>query len=951
MKIEMTFLRGQVARRIFFLFMIASLIPISLLILLSFGQINNLISKHQNDQLKQTNKQYGITVLDRLLLLKSQLDWIAQNSRQQDLPISLIENSNFKLKSDQGFKNIGILTEINEPEFLIGQSENIKKLIESEQHYLKAANTILTSDVHSNHSARIFLVRVLDPHRLNQGALVAEIDQSYLWGDIDSIGPEIQLCVFNESNKPLFCSHHEYDSDIEQALKSNSSTSGQISWRTDTGEELLTNYWSLFLKPNFLIQKWTIVTTQSKADVLSPIAEFKSIFAFVILLTLAIVALLSVHQIRRNLIPLEKLLEGIQHISNKQFNKPIEVASNDEFEELASSINTMAVQIDKQFQILSTMADIDQIILSTLKIEDIIKIVLNRTHEIIPYDAISITVIDRNNNYLCRTYAHDPMFREKIIVEEFDITLAEYRALIDNNDYLLINEQSPLPAYLAPLKKSGAILFLILPIVFKEEASAMICLAYQKTLNLSEEEILLARDFTNRVAVALSNANWEEQLYYMAHYDTLTTLPNRLLLKDRLQQALARAERQKTVVAILFIDLDRFKYINDSLGHMAGDALLCKAAQRLSLCLRSEDTISRIGGDEFVIMISHFGNTQELLSITTTVAKKIITELSMPFTINEREVYSTASVGIACYPDDGQTANELLKNADSAMYHAKSAGKNTYQFYSRLLNAAALERLDMENNLRHALNRAEFELYYQPKVETHSQKICGAEVLLRWNHPQLGRVSPARFIPLCEEIGLIIAVGDWVIQTACKQAKIWRDQGFPALRMAVNLSPLQFRQPDLPKQIMNALMLSELSASCLELEITESAAMEDIDKTISTLEAFKNMGLHLSIDDFGTGYSSLSYLKRFPIHTLKIDQSFIRNLNASFEDAAIVKSIVTLAHSLRLSVVAEGVETKAQFDYLYHLDCDEVQGYLLSPPLSAEEFGKLLSETAVFDIA
>ena len=331
--------------------------------------------------------------------------------------------------------------------------------------------------------------------------------------------------------------------------------------------------------------------------------------------------------------------------------------------------------------------------------------------------------------------------------------------------------------------------------------------------------------------------------------------------------------------------------------------------------------------------------------MTTAITKKIIFELSAPFVIDDREIYSTASIGIACYPTDGQTSHELLKNADSAMYHAKSIGKNNYQFYSKILNAAALERLDMENSLRRALERCEFELYYQPKIQTTTGAICGAEALLRWNHPQKGRVSPAQFIPLCEEIGLIIAIGEWIIQTVCTQVKNWHDQGFSSLRIPINLSPLQFRQPDLIKKVETILAIAGLDPDKLEFEITESVAIEDIDKTIATLKAFKNMGLHLSIDDFGTGYSSLSYLKRFPIHNLKIDQSFIRNLHTSFEDAAIVKSIITLAHSLKLRVIAEGVETQEQLAYLQGLDCDEIQGYLFSPPISADAFSKLLAST------
>lgn len=948
MKIELTFLRSKVARRTCLLFIISSVIPVTLLILLSFWQVNHLLSKQQHEQLRYASKQYGMAVLERLLLLNNQMGWIAERYRQENVTHNLIENDKLILKASQGFKQIKLIASTKQTASPWENSEKMAMLIQEEQNYLKAGNSIITSDSQSRFSSSIFLLKMLDPQHPNEGVLVGEIDQTYLWGNTESLGPEMQLCVLDEVNRALFCSHQEYEFSPEQIFKFNTSSSGQFAWHDRNHEEFLINYWSLFLKPNFLVQKWTVITSQSKTNILVPIADFRNVFAFVVTLTLAIVALLSVYQIRRNLIPLEKLMEGIQHIANKKFNKPVEVSSGDEFEELAASVNNMAVRIDKQFHTLSTMADIDQHILSTLKIEDIIKIVLTRIHEIIPFDYISMTVIDQNHNNSGQTYTRSDLFREKITVDALEITLLEYQALMDNQNFLLIVNHKNLPSYLSSLHKLGAISFLILPIMLKEKVSAMICFGYRMMLALEEEDILLARDVTNRVAVALSNASWEEQLYYMAHFDALTKLPNRLLLQDRLHQALARAERQKSFVAVLFIDLDRFKYVNDSLGHIAGDLLLCQVAQRLNNNLRSEDTISRLGGDEFVIVISHYEHIQESLSVTTTIAKKIMADLAIPFIIHGREIYSTASIGIACYPTDGETTNELIKNADSAMYHAKSIGKNNYQFYSKILNAAALERLDMENSIRHALGRREFELYYQPKIDTRSKQICGAEALLRWNHPQKGRVSPAQFIPLSEEIGLIISIGEWIIHTACMQAKIWQEQGFSALRIAVNLSPLQFRQSNLVKQVKNALDEIGLSYSKLELEITESAAMEDFDTTLATLGTLKSMGLHLSIDDFGTGYSSLSYLKRFPIHTLKIDQSFIRNLNTSFEDAAIVKSIITLAHSLKLNVVAEGVETKEQFDYLCKHECDEIQGYLFSPPVSADEFTKLLASKTSF---
>ena len=947
MKIEITFLRSKVAQRIFLLFIISALVPVILLVVLSFNQINHWLTNQQSEQLKQKSKSYGISLLDRLLLLKTQLDWTAQNFRSTDQSTNLETNPRHTLKTTYGFNKITLILDLQQFAASLANNEKLSKLTHDGNDHLRTGGSILFGDHPPAFPPKIFLFQLLDPQAPQRGTLVGEIDLAYLWGDTDSLDSETQFCILDESGKLLFCSLQDHEISFQQASTLNKSLTNQLIWHTQNNKEFLASYWAVFFKPNFFISKWTVVAAQSKVSLLSPIKDFSDIFGFIILLTLAIVAWLSVHQIRRNLIPLEKLMEGVQRIANKDFKKPVDVKSGDEFEELADSVNHMAVQIDKQFHLLSTMANIDQLILSTLKIEDIIKIVLTRTHEIIAYDCISVIVREGNLTTACRIYTLIELSRETITADTLELSSAECKNLFLNQNHFLISGEG-LPSYLASLEKLDAISFLVLPIILKEELSAIVCLGYRKLLTLKEDDILLARDFVNRVAVALSNANWEEQLYYMAHYDNLTGLPNRLLLKDRLQQVLALAERKKSFVAVLFIDLDRFKHVNDSLWHLAGDLLLCEVAQRLVKNLRREDTIARLGGDEFVIVVSHFENIQESLAVTTVITKKIIFYLSTPFVINDREVYSTASIGIACYPTDGQTSHELLKNADSAMYHAKSIGKNNYQFYSKILNAAALERLDMENSLRRALERREFELYYQPKIQATTGKICGAEALLRWNHPQKGQISPAQFIPLCEEIGLIVSIGEWVIQTACTQVKNWQDRGLSSLRVAINLSPLQFRQPDLIKKIETILDAVGLDSSKLEFEITESVAIEDIDKTIITLNTFKNMGLHLSIDDFGTGYSSLSYLKRFPIHNLKIDQSFIRNLHTSFEDAAIVKSIITLAHSLKLRVIAEGVETQEQFVYLRSLDCDEIQGYLFSPPISADAFTKLLASKNTF---
>ncbi len=940
MKIEIAFLRSKVARRIFLLFILSSLLPVLLLAFLSLRQVNVFTTNQQHEHLKEISKNYGLSLLDRFLFLKTKINWVAQILIEENLPINLNMIRGFKsIKAINfnGTKNII---------YTLNDSEKLLTLIKTEINHLKSGNSIIISDYFPHLSSKVFLFRLIDKNYPEKGILIGEIDLSYLWGDIDSLGSEINLCVIDESNRALFCSHGEQKLDPNNLIKINQYYSGSFTWYDSNNEELISNYWSIFLEPNFAVKKWTVITSKLKYNILLPISDFKNIFALVMLLTITIVAFFSIHQIRKNLIPIEKIMDGIKYLSNKDFKHTVEVDSGDEFEDLANSFNKMAARIDKQFHTLSTMSDIDQLILSNLRIEDIIRIVLSRMHEIVSFDSISMTIIDHNNHSSCRTYINDEFCREKITVHDLEITLEAYQKLIENK-YIIITNKENLPGYFSSVKMLDNNSFLIVPGTIKDEVSIVIGLGYKNLSNFTEEDILLVQDFTNHVAVAVSNATWEEQLYHMAHYDSLTGLPNRMLMRDRLQQNLAKSERKKSFLAVLFIDLDRFKYVNDSLGHLAGDLLLCSVSKRLIKILRAEDTISRFGGDEFVVLISNFQSIHELLSVTTTIAKKVIADLSKPFDINNYEIHSTASIGIACYPNDGQTANELLKNADSAMYYAKSNGKNNYQFYSKVLNAEALERLELENSLHHALDRCEFEIYYQPKIETRSRKICGAEALLRWNHPQKGWISPAQFIPIAEELGLIIPIGEWIIHTVCTQVKSWQSQGFSSLRVAINLSPLQFRHSSLIKNIRNALDLIGLSPSTLEFEITEGAAMTDVGHTIKIMNTFKNMGLYLSIDDFGTGYSSLSYLKRFPIDTLKIDQSFVRNLGTSSEDMAIVRSIIALAHSLNLSVVAEGVETEEQFDYLYNHECNEIQGYLFSPPIPADKFTKLLNPEAI----
>ncbi len=432
----------------------------------------------------------------------------------------------------------------------------------------------------------------------------------------------------------------------------------------------------------------------------------------------------------------------------------------------------------------------------------------------------------------------------------------------------------------------------------------------------------------------------EQMLYFLANHDQLTALPNRNLFSEHLTMAVAQAARSGEKVATLFIDLDRFKNVNDTLGHQIGDSLLQQVARRFRGCLRESDVVARLGGDEYTVMVRPIRDLQEVAAC----AQKLLNVLALPFEVDWHELFVTGSVGISIYPDDAGDAAALLKNADIAMYRSKEQGKNTYQFFSNEATAASFEHLMLETSLRRALEREEFVLHFQPIVDLRGDRVTSMETLIRWQHPDLDMISPARFIPLAEETGLILPIGQWVLEQACRQAKKMHDQGFDGLRVAVNLSPKQFRQRDLARSIGRVLEQFGLDPGCLELEVTESSVMDNADAAIRTLHALKDMGVHLSIDDFGTGYSSLSYLKRFPIDALKVDKSFVRDITSDQDDAAITSAVIAMGHSLRLTIIAEGVETEEQLAFLRERQCNKVQGYLFGRPMPAERMSALLRE-------
>jgi diguanylate cyclase (GGDEF)-like protein len=430
------------------------------------------------------------------------------------------------------------------------------------------------------------------------------------------------------------------------------------------------------------------------------------------------------------------------------------------------------------------------------------------------------------------------------------------------------------------------------------------------------------------------------EIEHLAYHDQLTGLPNRPLFMDRLIVSLAQAHRGQQKLAVFFLDLDRFKDINDSLGHTVGDTLLKGVAERVRRCTREGDTVARFGGDEFTLLIPKIENIEDAAKI----AQKIIETLKIPFLVNDRELFVTTSIGVSLYPIDGTDPETLVRNADTAMYRAKEQGRDNYQLYAPAMNAQAVERLALENMLRKALSHKELVLFYQPQIDASTRAVVGLEALVRWRHPEMGMVAPAHFISVAEKSGLIVPIGEWVLRTACRQLKTWQRKIDPEITVAVNLSARQFQQPDLVAMIRSAIDETGIEPCCLEVEITESNAMQNAEHTMYILRELKAIGVRISMDDFGTGYSSLNYLKRFPIDTLKLDRSFIKDVNTDANDAAIVTAVIQMAHSLNLKVVAEGVEREDQLEFLTRQRCDIIQGYLFSKPLPVDQLETFMSE-------
>jgi len=912
-------LRSRVARRLLALFLVCAVLPLVAISALTLRHVSDRLQEQSQARLRQASKAGGMALVTRLGDLERWMAWAAR----EELAGRPVAGSPRALPAEVAA--LAWWRPGAAPEALVGTPPAPRPLDARERAHLERGTALLrTLRTPSGRREPLLLRRVpAAPGAL----LVARLESRELFRlAVESGLPPLARYAVLDGHGQRLGAATDWPPEAARRIAAES-PSGELAFE-GPGERWLGGWWSVFLKPNYLTPHWTVVLAEPESAVLAPVASFQLLFPMGVALCLCLVSLLLLHRMRQQMRPLEALREGTRRIADRDFDVALDVRSGDEFEELARSFNAMAARLRAQFRTLGQMIALDRRILASTEERRILETVATGVRSVVDCDeAVLLLEPEESRQWVA-------VWSGRGGSERVPAPSAEERAALEGAPEALEPGADGWGGPLVePLRRAHPGSWLLLPLFVERRLAGAMALAGE----LGAEGVAVARQVADQVGVAISNARSAERSRILASYDTLTGLPNRLLFKERLGQAALRLTTPESLLGVYLIDLDGFKRINDTLGHEAGDALLRAVADRLRGTL-APGTLARLGADEFAAVVVDPPDPDALART----ARRILSVLEAPFHIGGRDLFLTASVGLAVGPADGRDADRLLRNADAAVIHAKGRAGSDFRFYRPSMNEAAVERLELENRLRRGVERGEFQVYYQPLVEAMGLEVAGAEALVRWQDPEHGMISPGAFIPLAEETGLIVPLGREILRTACRDVRrLEREEGV-ALRVSVNLSVRQLSDPTLLRSLDDALSESGLPAERLVLEITESMLMDPDDEARGILEALRERGVGLAIDDFGTGYSSLGYLKHFRVDHLKIDRTFVNDVTRNADDAAITGTIIAMGHGLGLRVVAEGVETEEQLAFLRENRCDLLQGFLFSPPLPLDGFRKLL---------
>lgn len=904
-------LKSQVGRRLFIRFLLAAMLPMVGMALFTYYHVNQLLLDNEYRRLKQDSKAYGMSLIAGLNSRTSQLQHhVSHISPQARINADALE----------GFASLTRHSVVARPD-----------LSQADRNQLSLGRPLIRLSM-----ANPGLIFVLDSEG---NVITGAIDAQALWKN-DS-APE-NYCVIDTSFSPLYCSPDLLPPDQAAWPQLRSGiNSGIFPWRqSDT--EYLGAYWQAHLTPAYNHPGFIILVASHKADALADLSYFRLVFPAIVILALALAAWLASNQIRRQMEPLERLNEGTRRLAAGDFNVALPELGSDEFGNLAQAFNHMSDSLRYKFYMLNMLAELDRAILNASEMDYVIQAVLGHMRQAIPCDSAGILRLDADGRGILLTAQKSA---DGLPGEACKTTLAmsEMPDIDITQACQVLDLTARRPGCFAKLSTQPLTLAYLFPVSVNGRLDSILILGFIKPPREAEEIVKAGISLADRLAVTASNMAWEEKLYHQAHYDALTDLPNRVLLRDRIEQAMLRSDREHTSVAAMLIDLDNFKQVNDSLGHSAGDALLVECAQRLGKLSRRSDTVARLGGDEFLFLVPDV--TRDRIETTAVeIVQKIVATLAAPASICERQLTIRGSIGIAFYPDNASGFEDLLKMADAAMYEAKRGKTGGFSFYSEQMNQAVQARFELTQELRAAIENGELLLHYQPKVDASSHRIVGAEALVRWNSPKRGLVSPGHFLPLLNEMGLGDWLGEWVLNTACVQAMAWQSRGLPPILMSVNVSPANFKNGSIVQLVRDALARSGLRPEHLELEILEETAITSFAEVHAILTQLREMKVHIALDDFGTGYTSLVYLSQIPANILKIDRAFISNLLSNPRQKTLLLHIIGMAKVLDYTVVAEGVEELSQLEMLRDMNCDIIQGYLFSKPLAADAFALCLSQ-------
>ncbi len=919
-----------VSRRLFILFILSAFLPLAVIALLSLTQVRSLLLQQGEQRLAAMAKSYGMTLFERLLIAADVGTSVAYKPLAALPPDALALRTFRSLAMVTGGKEVVL---IGAPQAMALSAAALGRLAEGKPVVIVAG---------TNAEPRIFLGSPLS--RLSAGYVIGELRPEYLWGPADEVPTATEFCVIeDQSAAPLHCPAPIEEVALRSLSASTPSAIKEATW--SRGQEAIRSLsWSQFMVAGFGTPDWIVVASQPEGHQLARVLEFRRLFIPVVALALVLVTWLTIRQSRNIVTPLRQLVARARGVANNDFATRLGLKRNDEFGEVGMAFDQMSQRLGRQFDSLKALSEIDRVILATQDTSQIVRMVLHRVGDVVRADVVAVMLLDHDDPGQARTYYRPLGSKDTMDMARHGISAAERTALEGEPDIRWISFGPPVaaPAYLSNLQAEGMSGAFVQPIIWRGEVSGALALGYLEKSETTEDERLQTRELADRVAVAMSSAWRDEKLYNQAHFDPLTSLPNRLLFIDRLATEIARSQREERSFAVLFIDLDNFKIVNDSFGHPVGDEVLREASRRVVSCTRDTDTVARLGGDEFTVLLTRLRDTREALQI----AEQMVESLSRAFSLGAEQCFLSASIGIASFPADGTTAEALLKNADAAMYRAKAGGRSQVVFFEERMNVEAVARLTLDRDLRMAIERNELVLHYQPQLDLRTGEIRGAEALIRWQHPTQGLVPPVRFIPLAEDSGFIEQIGNWTLKEACTQMKAWRAAGLPLDRLSVNFSPRQFGKRTIIEYIRQCTEEAGLPASCLDIEITERLLLDRGEAVEGMLQELAAMGHAISLDDFGTGFSSMAYLKRFAVQIIKIDRVFIAGFERSPDSEAIVNAIIAMSHALGKSVIAEGVETEEQLALLRKLQCDEIQGYLISKPLPAAEFAELLRSRA-----